>query len=223
MYSNRLIALSVALLIASFVCLTQAQVPMTGAGLGKRASGATATTWNPSDKSANITLSNGNLTYTDGAASYAGVRAIASLSGLKYWEMVLTIIATPASVTIGIGNASASLSSFEGSDTNSIGVSGNGVVFGGGGQGPVAGWAQGNTLSIAVDTANNTIWWRTNAGNWNNNASANPATNTLGITLSGLAAGPYYPMGLGLAVNDSGVANFGPSFSQSVPSGFSGP
>lgn len=51
----------------------------------------TYATWDPSDKSANMTLSNGNLTGTNaGAAAWVGTRAtITKSSGKWYWEITL--------------------------------------------------------------------------------------------------------------------------------------
>lgn len=178
------------------------------------------TTWNSADKSSNLTLSADKLTYTDGANSYAGVRTLVSLSGKMAWELTLTSISNPSGVTIGIGNATASLTSFLGSDSNSVGINGGGITFGPA-VATVASWVSGDTLGMAVDVPHMTMWWRTihsgTPGNWNNDASANPATNTNGVDISGLNAGPYYPMGLGLNSGDNATANFATPF---LPSGF---
>ena len=46
---------------------------------------------------------------------------------------------------------------------------------------------------MAFDFPNNGVYVRVNAGNWNNNVANNPDTNTGAVTMTGLAAGPYYP------------------------------
>src|SRR5262245_8044916 len=51
-----------------------------------------ATTWNPADKTANITLSNGNLTATNGAAAGNTVRATSGLgSGKWFFEVTMSV------------------------------------------------------------------------------------------------------------------------------------
>lgn len=52
----------------------------------------TYATWNPSDKSANVTLSNGNLTATITAnTAFYGARAtIGKSSGKWYWEQTVS-------------------------------------------------------------------------------------------------------------------------------------
>ena len=71
---------------------------------------------------------------------------------------------------------------------------------------------------FAVDCDNSKFWCRKDGGNWNNNGSANPATNTGGVTLP---AGLVY---LVVGCRSSGEwvdLNLGQNtFAQSVPSGF---
>jgi hypothetical protein len=53
------------------------------------------TTWNPSDKAPDITLSNGNLVFASLRTVYIGVRSVASASaGKKYWELTARKITT---------------------------------------------------------------------------------------------------------------------------------
>ena len=80
-------------------------------------------------------------------------------------------------------------------------------------------------LSFAVDLGSKRIWFRTNAGSWNNDAANDPATNTGGIDISTLVGGSYYAFGQGgnSGGEDSMTANFGKSvYTQSVPRGFGG-
>jgi hypothetical protein len=187
------------------------------------------TTWNPSDKGTNVTLSNGNLTFVAGWLAYDGVRAVASASvGKKYWELTATRITTQASSIVeGIANNSLSVNGpvFLGGDSNGIGWAGDGNVWiNNAVVATIQGWSQGDVLSFAVDLGSNMIWFRTNAGNWNNDAANDPATNTGGIDISTLAGGPYFAFGQGgnSGQGDALTANFGGSaYTQSVPSGFS--
>jgi hypothetical protein len=189
------------------------------------------TTWNPSDKATSVTLSNGNLTFALGALfapAYDGVRAVASASsGKKYWELTANAVVTPPTDIIeGLANASFNVNGggggYLGSDLNGIGWAADGRVWIGGSLVlTIQGWNLGDVLSFAVDLGNNTIWFRTNGGNWNNNPAADPAANTGGIDISGLAGGPYFAFGQGQTTGDTLTANFGESpYAHPMPSGF---
>jgi hypothetical protein len=147
-----------------------------------------------------------------------------SSSGKKYWELIAnTILSAPDLILEGLANSSAPLNYWPGVDLNGIGWSNAGKVWMG--DAPVAtvqGWAQGDVLSFAVDLGSKRIWFRVNANNWNNNAASDPATNTGGIDISSLAAGPYFAFGHVRTGQEMLTANFGGSpYAQSVPSGFS--
>lgn len=90
-------------------------------------------TWNPSDKSANVTLSNGNLTATQSssAGTNSMVRGTSGKStGNLYFEVSLDYCNGAANDgwICGVANATQSLSNFVGSSTNSLGVGDNGSV-----------------------------------------------------------------------------------------------
>lgn len=192
----------------------------------------TYATWNPADIHSDNSLSGGNLTVTRGVAAFAfrGVRATKSHSSSKYYyETDLTAITAPNdSLALGIGNSTMTLTTFPGSTYNSTGmlngtgkVGINSVVVA-----TYATFVQGQTLCMAVDLDNMRMWYRTNGGNWNNNASADPATNTLGVDISSLNASgagpPYFPAMCLSNSGDTFTSNFGASaYAQAVPSGFS--
>lgn len=82
-------------------------------------------TWNPSDKHADITLSNGNLTAT-GATGVKAVRStIGVASGKHRFEIA---VQTPYNAMAGVGDASASLSNYVGSDTHGWGLGSDGYL-----------------------------------------------------------------------------------------------
>jgi hypothetical protein len=184
----------------------------------------TATTWNPSDKNANISLDASNLIATiGGAGAYKSLRAIASHSAGKYYYELLPTYSVATGVTIGVGNASASLSAAAGlSGFNSFGyVDGSQNYINSSTILNSYTWVSGDTICIAFDIDHMTMWTRKNASNWNNNPSANPATNSLGMDVSTLAAGPYFPMASGFTSGDVLTTNFGGSaYAQTPPSGF---
>ena len=71
------------------------------------ASYTTSTTYNSSDKAANITLTSGNLKVTASSGAYGGVRTSGSVSsGAWYFETTITTVGT---MQIGFANSSQSL------------------------------------------------------------------------------------------------------------------
>lgn len=184
------------------------------------------TTWNGSDKTANITLSNLNLTATQSASgANGGARAVqGNTNGKFYWECTLTTVsnvssgvgmcASTATLNTGIGG-SMSLNSCAISQGGTIVNSRATVVTG------LGVLANGTIVGIALDCASGAAWFRlAPAGNWNNSGTANPATAAGGIAL-GFGAVAIYPQVLLGAQNNAVTANFGDSaFSGAVPSGF---
>lgn len=81
----------------------------------------TLTTFDPLQKAAAIVLSNGNLTATASAAGIESVRVSRGFSqGIRYGEVAPTTIGVGGTF-VGIGTASASLTSFPGGDANGHG------------------------------------------------------------------------------------------------------
>lgn len=70
-----------------------------------------ATTWNPSDKGANVTLTNGNNTAT-GATSTNGVRSVATFTNQSvYFEIEVSALSS-FSLYVGVSNGAKALSSY---------------------------------------------------------------------------------------------------------------
>jgi hypothetical protein len=193
-------------------------------GPGGGGGGGGTTTWNPADKSADITLSGGNLIAIGNNVSgaFGAVRAIASASsGLKYYEGMVSATSNPQ---IGVANASATLANFVGFDVNGTGYVHNGNVFiNNSVVGAIQTFTSGDTIGIAFNLTTQKIWFRTNGGNWNNDiiGNQNPATGTGGISTASMAAGPYFPACGAFSNADQWTANFGGStFANAAPSGF---
>src|ERR1044072_4295607 len=183
------------------------------------------TTFNPSDLSSGITLTNGNLTASSGGGSPRSVRAVhGKLSGKYYYEFTTD--------TVGSGGAFGLM--YYTTLLNSIAFGGQGaspaidVVFSGGSiylnqaldLNTSFTFANGNTYGVAVDLDNALIWFRlAPSGNWNNNASYNPATGVGGASFSSLASPAllFYPFA-GFYNAGQVTANFGAtSFSVTAP------
>jgi hypothetical protein len=116
-------------------------------------------TWNPSDKSANITLSNGNLKATAAAGGAIGVRSTTSKTnntGKFYFE--LTVNHTNGSLGYGIGIAISGTSLLApgtgGGQSDAIGYSASGDIYNNGGvlDSAPANYTDGDVIGVALDT-----------------------------------------------------------------------
>lgn len=191
----------------------------------------------PANKSAGMTLSNGNLTFTSSAVAgtYGAFNTAPKSSGKRYFEMTLQQFETTGLTYTGVGLASSIMSlngSLGAANHNSIAYDTHSwnITYGGSNQGTIGQPVANDVICFAVDLSNKLCWVRRNAGNWNNNAGANPATGAGGIDISELvlqlngknvAVYPFVQMSVGSAA-DIVVANYGSSaFAQTVPSGFS--
>lgn len=109
------------------------------------------TTWNPSDKSTSITLSNGNLTASQATtgSGWRSVRAVGSSkhTGKWYFEVLCDQRDASDGWMAGIMNASASLTSFVGADNNGIGY-----------QSQQSSWKNGSSTGLAIATLAFSTW-----------------------------------------------------------------
>lgn len=190
------------------------------------------TTLNSADKSASITLTNGDLTFasTGAAVTYFCVRstAIISASQKVYFELLINkATAGQTALGVGIGNSTASLSAFPGNDTNSFGyytdtgeVFFNGVVTS-----TVAASTGGAIVRFCWDEANKRLWVAVNGSNWNNGTTADPVagTGSIGIATLAGASGTHYVICTSANPSnaDQGTMNFDPSsWSFPAPEGY---
>jgi hypothetical protein len=159
-----------------------------------------ATTLDPVNASLNITLSGGNLIAAfNGTGNGEWVRSTTSHgTGKFYAEFTFTTYgANPDNAWGGACNASRSLSGGGvNNDANAVIYAmrdAAGGIYINGSVGTIGGLAiQGDNLAVAIDFTNQSIWYSLNGGSWNFSGTADPATNTGGVSLSTLAAGPYY-------------------------------
>ncbi len=193
---------------------------------GANASAAVAggVTWNPSDKSANATLSNGNLTVISSNGSTAGVRATTShTTGQYYWEIRVDADGGGFDVAATVLTGASSLTA---ADAN------NNEYFNGNGQIWIAGSLNstypgaiatvGNVIQVAVDLTAREMWMRGDIGTqWNSNGSAFPTTPGSGLPLPVTVA--IFP---GVQLNAAAgsaqlTANFGATaYVNTPPAGF---
>ena len=165
------------------------------------------TTWNPADKAAGATLSNGNLTFT-GEVSMACRSSFSAASGKWYWEITLGAGTYPAAV--GIGKAGAALGAYVGSDANGIGWFGDVSTYYANALSTTYGTTSGpgDIISVLLDLDSGTIvLWRNGS--------------PMGTMVSGLS-GTWYAMVSGNQnVPSTCTANFGATtFAYTPPAGF---
>jgi hypothetical protein len=197
------------------------------------AGGAQSSTWNPADTAgAGTTLSNANKTFAPNTSSGTqGARATTSKStGKLVFEITIGASGGVGSSQSGYGlsNAGASFGSlFVASGCVIVLQNGNYNYNNTGNQASMlANATNGATIMFAVDMDNH-LWWATtsaNPGQWNTatTGSANPATNTGGLTWSGLNAA-LFPVGFvssGTGTDASYTINTVAPFVNAVPSGF---
>jgi len=194
---------------------------------GVSASGAT-TTWNPSDKHADILLTNGNLTAEATAApGFCIVRATTGKnSGLWYFEWTGNGSGPGGGSSIaGLVGGSENLNDYL-YQSNGVGYLDNGVI-GRNGSAVVTGlgtWkVSGDVCRCAVDLNARRVWFSRVGSNWNNSGSADPATNTGGVDISALPSTLYPGCSVyDVATPDKLTVNFGQLlFAGAIPSGFS--
>ena len=189
-------------------------------GVGNEVVGNYATL-NPLDKDSSNTLNNGNLDLSRSTSSWGSVRGtIGMSSGKWYFEYTCSNSTTAANTgqqIIGIGLASASLSSYTGSDANGWGYSSyDGKKYnnqsGGTGSGTAYGsaWTNGDVVGVAFDADNGTLTFYKNG-------------TSQGTAYSSMSLGTYFPMiGVyGGSTTASGNFNYGSRpFAYTAPSGF---
>ncbi len=189
--------------------------------------------WSTTDKSANVTLSGGNLTATWSSNAQGGVRCDTSFAGgLLYFELY-AVSGALGNLSVGFANATANLAQSVGQTVNGVGVipGNNSVTINNSSIGAFEHSTQQNTIPyticIAVNFTSGKWWarpaWAGGGGFWNGSTTADPASGTGGLSLSTLAAGPYFPMIDSLNSNGAVVtARFGAADMWfPVPSGFS--
>lgn len=185
----------------------------------KRAAAASeqTVTWNPSDKDADVTLSE-----SDRLAGFGGVGSVrATLSrstGKYYFEIVCPVFAGNA--RIGFCDSGYSLATYPGNAANSVGCYTTGNAASGWTKATAGStsWAAGDVIGFAIDLGAGYAWQAVN-NTWA--ASGNPAAGTT-PWITGIASA-VYPL-TGSAGSTSTTARIYASTSEltySPPAGFS--
>jgi hypothetical protein len=112
--------------------------------------------WNPSDKSASVTLTQSNRTETTSGA-IASVRGVTSHTGSGKYQVEWLVIGLDETILVGFGRSTASLSNFPGNDANGFGYYGpNGNKYNGSGAVAYgAAYAVGDYIQGVIDFGTN--------------------------------------------------------------------
>ena len=175
-------------------------------------------TWNPSDKGANITLSNGNLDATNSASSWNAVRATGSKNfGRWYWEVKYQS-GDPTYAMIGFGDSGFSLSSFVGATAKGASIQ---SATGDQSSGYTRNYdssisaSANDIIMLALDLQYGKAWVGRN-GTWA--GSGNPATG-VNPWISGITSAVFPAVSIDNTSTSTVRANFGATaFSYPLPS-----
>jgi hypothetical protein len=191
------------------------------AGMMALVSGAGGVTWNPADKSADVTLSAANLTMTRSTAgsAWSTARATTSKASGK-WYFEVRVDTAVADMMIGIAPSSLVLTNYPGSDTTSFGfysLNGNkynnsiGAAYG-------ASYTTADVIGVAYDATAGKVWFSKN-NVWI--ASGDPATGInpayTGVAASMFPASGIYEGGSAAALTGRFKAA---SITGTIPTGF---
>jgi hypothetical protein len=133
------------------------------------------------DKSANITLSNGNLTATAISTAWKSARAVPEAArSFGKWYFEVTVDNNVTATMIGIGLKAASVDSYVGAangmsyrDSGLRYINASGVAYG-------DAYGIGDVIGVAYDLDAQLLWFSIN-GVWQ--ASGDPANGTNGISI----------------------------------------
>lgn len=184
----------------------------------------TPSTWNPSDKGSAITLSSANSIATTNSTATTGVRSAVSNTSGKFYAEFTSQAAMSSFFGVGLATAAwAYTTTSIGSGTTSLSWAVTGTVyFNNVSIGTAEGTtASGTLISMAVDLTAGLVWFRVNAGNWNANSAANPATGVGGFAFTMAAGAVFTAFGTSGTVGDSVLRVGVGAFTGTIPNGFS--
>lgn len=156
---------------------------------------AAPNTFDPANSKASLAFSNGNLTVSGTTISATGAVARALRSGFQqatYCEFKFTTIGSAGGSGVGIINATQDphLGHYLGdTGSNSLGYYGDGsVFFNNATLTTLAAYTSNDVIGMHVHHGLKKVWFRKNAGGWNNDviANQNPDTGVGGITFAAL-------------------------------------
>jgi putative tail protein len=129
----------------------------------------------------NATLSDGDLTATSSSGAIGGARSTATkIVGKFYFEVTIPVIVEGCQSACGIVRPSGTYTNMANDGTNCTEMLTNtGTIFSDNTHHSksVGMPIDGDVIGVAIDLDNRTCWFRRNGGNWNGNATYDPAAN----------------------------------------------
>jgi len=184
--------------------------------------------WDPTHTASDLVIQNNRILITDitsGAYSSLGLKPI--VSGNKFIFSVKLIFNhdnNSQHYTVGFATHDAYLNQHIGQDQYGFGLFNTGEIYFNNNiitTGNPTWNSNGDIIDIAIDRSSEKAWFRVNGGHWNNDVSANPATDTNGFDFSSFNLGStLYP---GITIEGStGTSEYQLIISPyGIPSGFS--
>lgn len=142
-------------------------------------------------------------------------------AGALYFEMVITTLA--GTVGVGVVNISQTFgAAVLGTGVNNFIYRSSGVVICNGVTlATISPFTGGDRISVAYHPGAGLVWFKVNAGSWNNDGGANPATLTGGIAVSAFVASVIFPACDFSVAGSTVTAVFAAgSFAYTPPTGF---
>lgn len=198
------------------------RVPSGASKMTGNLTSSTAVSLDPSATGPSITLSNSNLTATMGANVNSLTKGTSSETTGKFFASFT--VTTSGGASVGAAIVNAFINSALGIDTNSLAYRPGGTIVGNNSViATIASYTSGDVVDMALDLTDQEVWFRVNGGNWNNSGTANPATNTGGISTSSvfLTVGAFPAIGLSATGAAVTINLGGTSYTFAAPSGFS--
>ena len=195
-----------------------------GVVLNGFASGGGPLRFNPTNSGTSLLFTNTNTTVTGAGTNLqeSAITDTAINAGDKAWFSVLAnTIGVPAYTTIGIAKTAWSSGVFVGQDTTAQGYSGDGNAYYNSNSfdGGLPTFSTGDVIDVAVYFVSSVpqMWLRVNGGYWNNDNTANPATNTGGLNGGFNDVNPIY---FAVGPNDADQFTLRTTATSNPPAGF---
>lgn len=182
-----------------------------------------SSSWNPADKEANVTLTEGDLVASTAAGgSVRSAHGIAPNTKLIYFELVWSAGTYDPAAACGLVPSTVPLATLS-AGGQGVQVTMAGVIQSGGVDygTPFGAIVPPATICFAWDSVAKLVWARLNGGPWNGVISHDPVASVGGLDLSAMfATAPAFADAILKGTNARCTANFGPNFAHKVPSGF---
>jgi hypothetical protein len=183
--------------------------------------------WNPTPLFGNPGIDGPNIAGNSGEGTNVALGATIHSSGLWYCELLNTGSGFSGynSVEIGFGAGTSTSGNITHNGYNAIGIQADGALASNSITVETYTFTAATVFGWAIDFTHAMLWVRANTGDWNNSGTADPSTNTGGISIANQIAVNGTLMAVGaVAQNPSFTARLQDTtalFTNAPPAGFS--